>query len=213
MIFRKPSGIFAALLSASAVIFASAPANANVEEGFVFPNADDYRIVTMRWGEPAERGDPDALFNFAVAFELGLGGGQDLARAESYYEQAAAKGHLQAVDNYGLLLLQRGEIDKAMPLIRAAAGRGEPRAQFALGLAHFNGDSAPKDWARAYAWVSLAKQAGLPQAASALVQMDQHIPLEQRQKGVLLARELAQQAILPAALTIPLNGPATAGAD
>ena len=47
---------------------------------------------------------------------------------------------------------------------------------------------------RAYALVSLAQQAGLPQAISALSQMDQYIPLDQRQKSVTLAQELSAQA-------------------
>jgi cell division septation protein DedD len=51
-----------------------------------------------------------------------------------------------------------------------------------------------KDWVRAYALMSLAQQAGLSQATSALAQMDQHISLEQRRQSVPLASELAAQA-------------------
>ncbi len=81
-----------------------------------------------------------------------------------------------------------------MPFIRAAAGRGDPRAQYLLGLAHFNGDLMPKDWVRAYALVSLAQQAGLEQAKAALTQMDQYVPVAQRQQAVALSAELASQA-------------------
>jgi cell division septation protein DedD len=95
---------------------------------------------------------------------------------------------------YGLLLFQRGERAKALPYVRAAAERGEPRAQYLLGVAHFNGDNVPKDWVRAYALTSLAQQAGVEQAKAALAQMDRYIPLEQRQQAAALAPELASQA-------------------
>jgi cell division septation protein DedD len=117
-----------------------------------------------------------------------------MAMAEELFGKAAAQGHIHASDYYGLLLFQRGERAKALPFITAAADRGEPRAQYLLGIANFNGDNVPKDWVRAYALVSLAQQAGLTQAISALSQMDQYIPLEQRQKSVPLAQELSTQA-------------------
>ena len=117
-----------------------------------------------------------------------------LPRPRSCFGKAAAQGHLHASDNYGLLLFQRGERAKALPYISAAADRGEPRAQYLLGIANFNGDNVPKDWVRAYALVSLAQQAGLAQAISAMSQMDQYIPLDQRQKSVALAQELSSQA-------------------
>jgi TPR repeat protein len=101
---------------------------------------------------------------------------------------------VQASDIYGLLLFQSGERAKAIPYITASAARGDPRAQYILGLAHFNGDLAAKDWVRAYALVSLAQQAGLPQATSALAQMDQYVSLEDRQKSVTLAAQIADQA-------------------
>jgi cell division septation protein DedD len=63
-----------------------------------------------------------------------------------------------------------------------------------LGIAHFNGDIVGKDWVRAYALASLAQQAGLPQAAEALSQMDQHLPMAQRQQAIALAAELRSQA-------------------
>lgn len=194
MSVRKPSRIFPSLLAASAAILAAAPAGADVKAGVDAWSAGDYEQAIKEWEGPAKQGDPDAQFNLAQAYKLGRGVNQDLAKAEALYEQAAAKGHLRAADNYGLLLFQRGERTKAMPFIHAAAGRGDPRAQYILGLAYFNGDNVPKDWVRAYALVSLAQQAGLPQATTALGQMDQYVPLEQRQQSVILAADLAQQA-------------------
>ena len=175
-------------------LLAGTPALADVKAGVDAWTRGDFDAAVSQWSGPAARGDADAQFNLGQAYKLGRGVKQDLARAEELFGQAAARGHLQASDNYGLLLFQRGERAKALPYISAASDRGDPRAQYLLGIASFNGDNVPKDWVRAYALVSLAQQAGLPQANAALTQMDQYIPLDQRQRSVALAQELSAQA-------------------
>ena len=75
-------------------------------------------------------------------------------------------------------------------MIRAAADRGDPRAQYVLGLSHFNADYAERDWTRAYALMTLANGSGLPQARDALVQMDKYIPQAQRVQAQSLAQDL-----------------------
>lgn len=182
------------LLALAVFALGTTPARADVKDGVDAWSAGDYGTAIRQWQAPADRGDPDALFNLAQAYKLGRGVPMDLARAEDLYGKAAAKGHLQAADSYGLLLFQRGERARALPYIEASAARGDARAQYILGVAHFNGDIVAKDWVRAYALTSLARQAGLSQAANALVQMDQHIPLEDRQKSVLLATRIAADA-------------------
>jgi cell division septation protein DedD len=181
------------LALAAAALWAPA-AHADVKSGVDAWSAGDYAAAVAQWQPLAERGDPDAQFNLAQAYKLGRGVPLDLARAEELYGKAAAKGHLQAADAYGLLLFQRGERTRALPYVQGSAARGDPRAQYILGVAHFNGDIVPKDWVRAYALVSLAQQAGLPQAANAKAQMDQHIALAERQKSVVLAQQIAAQA-------------------
>lgn len=182
------------LLLGSLALFLAVPGLADVKDGVDSWSRGDYASAVKQWQGPAAKGDPDAQFNLAQAYKLGRGLSQDLAKAEQLFAKAAAQGHLQAADNLGLLLFQRGERAGAMPYIHAASGRGDPRAHYVLGLAYFNGDGVEKDWERAYALVNLAQQAGLPQATSALVQMDQHIPLEQRQRSVALAASIAAEA-------------------
>lgn len=169
-------------------------AHADVKAGVDAWSAGDYAGAIREWQVLADRGDPDAQFNLAQAYKMGRGVPMDLAKARDLYGKAAAKGHTQAADAYGLLLFQDGERAKAMPYIEASAARGDPRAQYILGVAHFNGDNVAKDWVRAYALVSIAQQAGLPQATSAIAQMDAHIPLADRQKAVLLATSMAADA-------------------
>ena len=186
--------IFLAALALGAGALLGPPALADTKAGVDAWTRGDFAAAVKEWQTQAARGDGDAVFNLGQAYRLGKGVPQDLARAEQLFAQAASTGHLQASDNYGLLLFQRGERATALPYLRAAADRGDPRAQYLLGIAHFNGDLVPKDWVRAYALTTLAQQQGLSQAPGALKQMDEFIPIEQRQQGVQLAGELGSQA-------------------
>jgi hypothetical protein len=181
-------------VAASVLAALTTAALADVKAGVDAWATGNYAAAVREWQGPSAAGDPDAQFNLAQAYKLGRGVPRDLARAEALYASAAAKGHLQASDNYGLLLFQRGERARAMPYIQAAAGRGDARAQYILGLALFNGDGMAKDWVRAYALVSLAQQAGLPQASGALAQMDQHVSMADRQKSVAVASRITAEA-------------------
>lgn len=192
---RKPLSTIIVLAAATLL---SAPAlgdaRTDVQAGIDAWARGEHAAAAHQWKGPAASGDADAQFLLAEAYKQGQGVKQDLAKAEELYGKAASQGHMQASDIYGLLLFDRGQRVAAMPYVRTAAERGEPRAQYLLGLAHFNGDLAAKDWVRAYALVSLAQQAGLARAAAALTQMDKYIELEQRQQAAQLASELSSQA-------------------
>jgi len=155
-----------------AALFPGATAWADVKAGVDAWSRGDYAAAVHEWQGPADAGDPDAMFNLGQAYRLGRGVPRDPAKAEQLYARAAAKGHLGAADTYGLMLFQDGRREAALPYLQDAAKRGDPRAQYLLGIASFNGDLLPQDWVKAYALVTLANQHNLPQAASALAQMD-----------------------------------------
>ena len=171
-------------------ICAAAPLSAGVKDGVDAWTRGDFTAAVAEWKGPAANGDADAQFNLAQAYRLGRGVPADLEAARELYRKATERGHLKAADNYGLLLFQQGKREEAMPFIRAASDRGDPRAQYVLGLAYFNADVAEKDWPRAYALMTLANASGLPQAAGALQQMDSFIPLQDREKAQVLAVEI-----------------------
>lgn len=181
-------------LSVAALLLLNAPALADVKAGVDAWSAGDFTRAVAEWQGPAAAADADAMFNLARAYRLGRGVDLDTARARKLYEEAAKLGHVKAADNFGFMLFQEGEQAKATPLIRAAADRGDPRAQYVLGLSHFNADHAPRDWVRAYALMTLANGSGLPQARDALVQMDNYVPAAQRSQAQSLARELEADA-------------------
>lgn len=194
---------------------AAGPAGADVKAGVEAWSREDFAAAIRQWQGPAASGDADAQFNLAQAYKWGKGVKQDLRQAELLYGKAAAQGHMRASDEYGLLLFDRGEHAMAFPYVRAAAERGDARAQYLVAVAHFNGDMVPRDWVRAYALMSLARAAGLPQAIAGLQQMDGYIPLAQRQQAVALAQQLASDAdatrnrqLTSAELGVPVPPPA-----
>lgn len=170
------------------------PAFADVKAGVDAWERGEFDRAVAEWRDPAAKGDPDAQFNLGQAYKLGRGVPADLKIAESWYKKAADQGHVQAADNYGLVLFQDNRRQEAMPFIRASSARGEPRAQYVLATAMFNGDIAEKDWVQAYALMTRASAQGLPQASRSLATMDKYIPLADRTRGTQMAAQLERSA-------------------
>jgi cell division septation protein DedD len=196
-------GVAALMLTVAAFAAAglAGTASATVKDGVDAWQRGDYAAAVAQWKPAADAGDADAQFNLAQAYKLGRGVPTDLALAQSWYQKAAVQGHEQAQANLGLILFQNGDRAGAMPWIQKAADRGEPRAQYVLGTALFNGELINKDWVKAYALMTRAAAAGLPQATTSLGQMDSYIPLNQRQQGLALAAEMAKVAPGPGSST------------
>lgn len=170
------------------------PAFADVKAGVDAWAKGDFAMAVKEWRPAAISGNRDAQFNMGQAYKLGRGVQADLGQAEEWYRKAALQGHEKAEDNYGLMLFQNGKRKEALPWIEKSSMRGEPRAQYILGTALFNGDGLSKDWVRAYALMTRASSTGLGPASASLAQMDKYIPMDQRQKGLKLARELETSA-------------------
>lgn len=185
--FRTAVSLALPLIAASML---GLPAHADVKDGVDAWQRGDYQGAVAQWRPAALAGDADAQFNLGQAYKLGRGVPADLVQAEAWYRRAAKQGHLQAEDNLGLVLFTANRRDEAMPFIIRSAERGEPRAQYVLGTAHFNGDLAPRDLPRAYALTKRASDAGLGIASARLAQLDSLIPLDQRQRGLAMLPEI-----------------------
>lgn len=96
----------------------AAPALADTQAGIEAWSRGDHAAAVTEWQAAAAKNDADALFDLGQAHKLGRGAPQDLAKAEGFYAQAAAQGHPQAGDNYGLLLFQRGAREQALPYLQ-----------------------------------------------------------------------------------------------
>ncbi len=177
----------------------ASPALASVKDGIDAWMRGDYAAAVAEWRKLALTGDADAQFNLGQAYKYGRGVPADLKIAASWYRKAALQGHMGAAANLGAILFQNGDRAAAMPWLTKAADGGDARAQYIVGTAAFNGDYAAKDWPRAYALMTRAGAAGLPQAANSLATMDRYIPMDQRQQGVALAAAMARQGAEPSA--------------
>lgn len=181
-------------MAALALSLVATPAVADVKTGVDAWSRGEYEAAVKQWRDPALKGDPDAQFNMGQAYKMGRGIKTDLNAALEWYRKASAQGHLQAADSYGHLLHYQNKIPASLPYLQASAERGDPRAQYLLGTELFNGVHIQKDWVRAYALMTRASSAGMAPASRSLAQMDQYIPLDQRQAATVMAGELEQRA-------------------
>jgi len=187
------------LLLALAIAASANPAAAqSVRAGIDAWQKGDTAGAVAIWRPLADKGDADAAFNLGQAYRLGKGVPLDLAQAQGWLERAARKGHVDAQATLGLLLFQNGNRISAMRWLKLAADAGEPRALLIVGTALYNGDGIAADPVTAYAYVSRAAAQGLAPAQATLADMDEVMPIEQRQKGIELAQKMASGKKAPA---------------
>ena len=196
----SPKYLVAAMLATAL----SAPLSAQtVKAGIDAWQRADYASAVAIWRPLAEGGDADAQFNLGQAYRLGRGVQLDLSAARVWFERAARKGHVDAETTLGLLTFQNGDRVTGLKWLKAAADQGEPRAMLVYGTALFNGDSIPQDRLLAYAYVSRAAAQGLDVAKETLTQLDQLMPVAERQRAVALAQAKAKQAPPPTSAPKP----------
>ena len=152
----------------------------------------DYAAAVAIWRPLAEKGDADAAFNLGQAYRLGRGVPTNLGAAQTWFERAANKGHVDAQATLGLLLFQNGSQPEGLKWLKAAAEQGEARALLVYGTALFNGDSVTQDPILGYAYISRAAAQGLAPAKETLAQLDKLLSLEDRKKGLALAMAKAK---------------------
>ena len=179
------------------VAAAPVPPPPSVKQGVELWRAGDYAGAVAMWQPFADAGDPDAMFNIGQAYKLGRSVPKDSLVARDWYRKAAAKGHLPAEANLGILLFQAGDKAEAVRWLKMAADQNEMRAQYVLGVAAWNGDGVPKNLALAYAYLSRSSAQGLPDAQSALNSLTGVIGPVDRANGWAAATSLAAGKGLP----------------
>lgn len=183
------------LVAAAILAVIGAPLSAqSVKAGIEAWQRSDYAGAVAIWRPLAEKGDADAEFNLAQAYRLGRGVPTNLSAAKTWFERAANQGHVDAQTTLGLLLFQNGDQAEGLKWLKKAADQGEPRALLVYGTALVNGDSVTQDPALGYAFVSRAAAQGLQPAKETLEQLDQILPIADRKRGAVLARDLAKTA-------------------
>jgi uncharacterized protein len=208
------SGAWAAVLAAGAIVIGG-PATAGVPEGVEKWRAGEYKAAVTEWLPFAARGDAHALFNLGQAYKLGRGVAKNEAIAQEYYRKAATRGHGPAQEKLGITLYaQPTTRAEGIRWLEQAAKSNQARAQYVLGVAHFNGDAAPRNWPLAYAYMLRANNGGVPQSVAALATMNANISINDRAKGEEIAASMTggpgAAPLVAAADQAPRTAPASA---
>lgn len=186
----------------------------DVKTGIAAWAKNDYLGAIAIWRPLAAKGDADAQFNLAQAYRLGKGVPVDLGEALSLYTRAANTGHIDAQTQLGIMLFQNGNQLSGLRWLQAAADGGEPRAQLIYGTALFNGDGlVRRDPEAAYRYVAKAAAQGLAPAKATLVDMDQAIPADVRQRALAGVASSSGKTVAARPRTTPARPPSKAVAS
>src|SRR5436305_13396532 len=110
------------LVVSVAAALLSAPVSAqSVKAGIEAWQKADYSAAVAIWRPLAEKGDADAAFNLGQAYRLGRGVPTNIAAATTWFQRAAAKGHIDAQVTLGLLLFGNGDRADGLRWLKAAA--------------------------------------------------------------------------------------------
>jgi uncharacterized protein len=195
------------VIAASAALFTvtAGAAYADGRAGYEAWQRGDFDTALKNWRPLAIAGDSEAQYNMGQAYRLGRGVAVDMRIAEDWFRKSALQGNDKAKAAYGITMFQNGKRAEALPYLEEAAGQGNANAQYIYGTILFNGEQVPRDYPRAYAMMTRASAAGVQSASSALVKMDQVIPLPERTRGLALARafELAESKPMMTAIGAP----------
>lgn len=164
----------------------------------------------VKWFErAAAKGSPAAAFRLGMAYEKGLGTQKDRARARTNYVLAAERGHLKAMHNLAVMIVEDSSIPgrqpdyaNAIPWFRKAAERGLRDSQYNLGVLYARGLGGPVNLAESFRWFALAANQGDKDAAKK--RDDVASRLDQQS---LVAARLAVQTWTPQAADESVNEP------
>ncbi len=104
-----------------------------------------------------------------MAYEKAQGVPKDRARARTNYVLAAESGHLKAMHNLAVLMVEDGgakpDYASAIPWFRRAAERGLRDSQYNLGVIYARGLGVQQNLPESFLWFSLAAGQGDADAA------------------------------------------------
>jgi tetratricopeptide (TPR) repeat protein len=132
---------------------------------------EDFIGAVQLYEKAAIDGFAPAQGNLAIAYQDGEGVPQDSERAHFWYRKAVASGEANAQNNYGLYLIEEGDLASAASVLEMAALQGHPEAQTTLGILYNNGDGVPIDRSKSLMWLEKAASQGVEHAHHLLANM------------------------------------------
>ena len=156
--------------------------------------AADHAVAVDWYRKAAEKGHAQAQHNLGVSYDEGEGVALDDAQAAHWYRKAAEQGHAESQHNLARDVRRRRERAEGLHgesarWYRKAAEQGFAQSQHNLGVAYSSGEGVVESTVTAYAWLTLALNAGHKQSAAALQSLESNLSAEQKQLALKLARE------------------------
>jgi localization factor PodJL len=128
--------------------------------------------------DAAQGGNPEAQYQLGLRLAEGKDFVRDTAKAQAWWQQAAAKGHAGALYQIGIGMLtaENGSVSPentaaAVRWLEAAAAAGNADGAYRLGQLHETGLDGASDPATALGWYKRADQLGKPEAKAALARL------------------------------------------
>jgi TPR repeat protein len=131
-------------------------------------NQGDYGAAFKAWEIKAGQGDPDAMTNLGMLYEIGYGTKRDFGKAAELYEKAAQLGFVVAQYNLANLYYDGRGVSRdkrqAARWYTAAAQGGHAKSQYYLAQMYFDGDGIDENKENGFAWLQKASDQGMPEA-------------------------------------------------
>jgi TPR repeat protein len=131
-------------------------------------NQGDYGAAFTAWEAKAGQGDPDAMTNLGMLYEIGYGTKRDFGKAAELYEKAAQLGFVVAQYNLANLYYDGRGVSRdkkqAARWYTAAAQGGHAKSQYYLAQMYFDGDGIDENKENGFAWLQKASDQGMPEA-------------------------------------------------
>jgi len=154
--------------------------------------APDFAKAAKNFLRAANAGDDNASYSYGVMLREGKGAPQDITEAAHWLKRAADGGIIAGQVEYGIMLFNGEGVRKdeagAVKLLQIAAARGNPIAQNRIAHLYAVGGALPRDLAKAAAWNSFAKAAGLDDQALDVATAD--LTPDERRRFTKLVHEL-----------------------
>jgi uncharacterized protein len=152
----------------------------------------DYAAAAQYFLRAANAGDDNAAYSYGVMLREGKGAPQDIIEAAHWLKRAADGGIIAGQVEYAIMLFNGDGVRKdeagAAKILLTAAARGNPIAQNRIAHLYVAGRALPRDLAKAAAWNSFAKAAGLQDQDLDVATAD--LTLDERRRFTKLVHEL-----------------------
>ena len=159
-----------AAISAAVLLFGAQAVQAqdDSDPGTDAFNQGDYGAAFTAWEAKAAQGDPDAMTNLGMLYDIGYGTKRDFGKAAEWYEKAAQLGFVVAQYNLANLYYDGRGVSRdkkqAARWYTAAAQGNHGKSQFYLAQMYFDGDGIDEDKEAGFAWLQKASDQGSPEA-------------------------------------------------